>query len=106
MTSLDEELLKDEEENRRELAYIRQRLPEEVKQQFSDDDILYFIDAIVDYYVSSGILESNEDEVEINLQLVTDAVARQAAKDLEKTFDPEEVLLLVEADLDFQEENL
>lgn len=106
MTSLDEELLKDEEENRRELAYIRQRLPEEVKQQFSDDDIIYFIDAIVDYYVSSGILESNEDEVEINLQLVADAVARQAAKDLEKTFDPEEVLLLVEADLDFQEENL
>lgn len=106
MASLDEEFLKDEEENRRELAYIRERLPEEAKSHFSDDDILYFMDAIVDYYFSSGILESNEDEVEINLQLVAEAVTRQAAKDQKKTFDPDEVLLLVEADLDFQEENL
>jgi hypothetical protein len=106
MASLDEEFLKDEEENRRELAYIRERLPEEVKPHFSDDDILYLMDAIVDYYFSSGILESNEDEVEINLQLVAEAVTRQAAKEQEKTFDPDEVLLIVEADLDFQEENL
>ena len=106
MASLDEELRLDEEENARELEYIRERLPQEMKPHFSDDDIRYFMDAIVDYYYSSGILESTADEVSIDLQQVADAVTRQAHDDHQGTFDAEEVFFLVEADLDFQEQNL
>jgi hypothetical protein len=106
MASIDEELLMDEEENRRELAFIRERLPQEVKPHFSDDDILYFMDAIVDYYFSSGILESQADEVDIDMQQVADSLAAKAKKDGQGTFLAEEVVYVVEADLDFQEENL
>ena len=96
----------DEEENRRELAFIRERLPQDMKPHFSDDDILYFIDAIVDYYYTSGILESQADEIDIDMQQVADAITAQAAKDGQGTFDPAEVVYVVEADMDFQEENL
>lgn len=96
----------DEEENRRELAFIRERLPQDMKPHFSDDDILYFIDAIVDYYYTSGILESQADEIDIDMQQVADAVTAQAGKDGQGTFDPAEVVYVVEADMDFQEENL
>ena len=65
MASLDEEIRLDEEENRRELAFIRTQLPLDVKKFYSDKDILYMMDLIVDYYYTSGILESKEDEVEI-----------------------------------------
>ena len=74
MASLDEELLQDEQENRRELEFIRERLPQEVKPHFSDDDLYYFMDAIVDYYFTSGILESTNDEIDIDMQQVADAV--------------------------------
>ena len=106
MASIEEEILQDQEENARELAFIRARLPQAVKPHFTDDDLYYLMDAIVDYYYSSGILESTDEEVEIDMQEVANAITTQAQKDLGKTFDPEEVFYVVEADMDFQEESL
>lgn len=106
MTSFEEELRQDEEENRRELAFIRNQLPVDLKSRFSDDDIYYLMDAIVDYYFDSGILESSGDEVEIDMQQVADAITEQARRDKQGDFDPQEVVYVVEADMDFQEQNL
>ena len=106
MPSFDDELRMDEDENRRELTFIRERLPQEIKSHFSDDDLYYLMDAIVDYYYESGILESEADEVDIDLQKVADAVTEQAKRDKKGNFDPEEVFYVVEADMDFQEQNL
>ena len=106
MASFEDELRIDEEENRREIEFIRERLPQELKPHFSEDDLYYFLDAIVDYYYDSGILESTADEVEIDLQQVADAVTEQARKDNQGQFDPEEVYYIVEADMDFQEQNV
>ena len=106
MASLDEELRMDEEANRRELAFIRERLPQEMKPHFSDDDLYYLMDAIVDYYYDSGILESTDDEVDIDMQQVADALAEQARRDKQGSFDPVELVYVVEADMDFQEQNL
>ncbi len=106
MASIDDEIRMDEAENRRELAYIREQLPQEMKPHFSDDDLLYFMDAIVDYYYNSGILESADEEVDIDLQQVADAITVQAKKDGQGSFDPAEVVYVVEADLDFQEQSL
>jgi len=106
MSSFEDELRLDDEENRREIEFIRERLPMEMKSHFSQDDLYYFLDAIVDYYYDSGILESTADEVEIDLQQVADAVTAQAKRDKVGTFDPEEVYYIVEADMDFQEQNL
>lgn len=106
MPDFEDELRLDEEENRREIKFIRERLPQELKNVFSDDDLYYFLDAIVDYYYTSGILESTDEEVDIDLQEVADAVTKQANTDKQGTFNPEEVYYIVEADMDFQEQNL
>ena len=106
MSSFEEELRLDEEENRREVAFIRERLPQELKSTFSDDNLYYFLDAIVDYYYDSGILESTDDEVDIDLQQVANAVTEQAQRDKVGTFNPEDVYYIVEADMDFQEQNV
>jgi len=104
--TLDEELRLDEAENRREAAFIRQQLPAEVKARLSESVLLYFIDAIVDYYYDSGILESQADEVEIDLEQVAEAVCGQAKADGVGEFSPADVFFVVQADLDFQEQNL
>ena len=106
MASLDEEIRLDEEENRRELAFIRTQLPSDVKKFYSDKDILYMMDLIVDYYYTSGILESMEDEVEIDLEEVAVYVCKRAKDEgFCSSFNPEEVFFIVQADLDFQEQN-
>ena len=118
MASLDELIRQDEEENQQELAFIRTQIPAEMKQYYSDSDILYVLDAIVDYYYTSGILEGNDEEVDIDMEAVADYVCNkakeegvtnvceQAKKDGAGTFSPQDVFFIVQADLDFQEQNL
>ena len=83
MASFDEEIRLDEEENRRELAYIRTQMPSTIKKFYSDKDILYMMDVIVDY-----VCKRAKDEGFCS------------------SFNPEEVFFIVQADLDFQEQNV
>lgn len=106
MASLEDELRLDEEENLRELAFIRSSLPAELKERFSDADILWLMDAIVEYYFTSGILESDDEEIDIDMEAIAQQVCRQAEKDGAGEFDPVDVFFIVQADLDFQEQNL
>ena len=106
MANIEEELRLDEEENRKELAFIREQLPMDAKHHFSDNDILYMMDQIVDYYFTSGILENDADEVDIDMEVIAEHVCQMAKKDGMGNFDPQDVFFIVQADLDFQEENL
>ena len=106
MSSLDEELRLDHEEDIREAQYIYQSLPADLKKKFTTDVILYLMDYIVEFYYESGILESDEDEIDIDLQKVADGVCQKVKKEDNKDFDPADVFSVVQADLDFQEENL
>lgn len=105
MASIDEELLMDAEENAREAEYILNTIPNELKEKYTQDDILFMMDAILDYYISSGVLEGNDDEefVEIDLQKVAEHVCK-VAKEEGKDYDPAEVFFVAQADFDFQEE--
>ena len=104
MASFEEELLQDEQENRREIAFIREQLPADLKQKFSDEQLLFMIDAIGTYFYTSGVLESDSEEVDIDMEAVSDFVCNEAKEEGEGPFDPEEVFFVVEADLDFQEQ--
>ena len=107
MASIEEEIRLDEEENRRELAYIRTQMPTDLKKFYSDKDILYMMDLIVDYYYSSGILETDAEEVDIDLEAIAEYVCKRAKEEgFCSSFNPEEVFFIVQADLDFQEQNL
>ena len=106
MASIEEELRLDEEENLRELEFIRQRIPFDAKKYYSDEAILYIMDLIVDYYYSSGILESTEEEIDIDLEEVAEQVCRKAKAEGKDNLEPEYVLFIVQADLDFQEQSL
>ena len=106
MASFEEELRLDEEENKRELAFIRERIPVDAKTHYSDETILYVMDLIVDYYYTSGILDSEEEEIDIDLEAVSDYVCKKAKEEGVDDLDPDDVLLIAQADLDFQEQNL
>jgi hypothetical protein len=107
MANFEEELRLDEEENLRELAYIRNVIPTDLSYHYSNSDILWILDAIVDYYYSSGILESEEEEIDIDMELVAEYVCQKAREtNTSQSFSVDDVVLIVQADLDFQEQNL
>ena len=106
MASLDEEILWDQEENKREIVFIREQLPSDLKEQYSDEQLLWMLDTIAAYFFESGILESNDEEVDIDIDEVSDYLCKQAAVEGLPRLNADEVRFVVEADLDFQEENL
>ncbi len=106
MASIDDELLIDEEENRREIAFIKTQLSSELKEKFTDEQLQFVIDAIGCYFFESGILENDDDdEVEIDLEVIADYVCKEAKEEGEAPMDPQDVFFVVQADLDFQEQN-
>ena len=101
--TIDEEMLLDEQETRREIAFIRRQLPIDMKDSYSDERLSWMLDAIAGYYYESGVLESTADEIDIDMDEVAAYVVSLAEQELGLKFDPQEIRLIAEADLDFQE---
>ena len=106
MATFDEELLQDQEENKREIAFIREQLPSDLKELYTDDQLVWMLDTIATYFYESGILESNDDEVDVDIDEVSDYLCRQAGAEGMPKLQADEVRFVVEADLDFQEANI
>ncbi len=106
MATLDEELRLDAEEDAREAAFISRQLPAELQERFSTQDILYLMELIVEHYYESGVLDGQDDEVEIDLEQVATAVCQRAEQDGRHDLKADDVFFVVQADLDYQEQNI
>ena len=106
MASLDDELLQDAENDARAVAVIKQQLPQELKEKFSEDQLYYFLDLIADYYATSGVLDATPDKdgyVDIDIEKMATELSNQAAKEKMGVFTPEEISFVIEAEMDFAE---
>ncbi len=64
MSQEDKVLEYDEDDS---LRFIRENLPEEMQDEFSDDEINYIVDLIYDFYEEKGYLEDDDDDSEIEI---------------------------------------
>lgn len=97
-----EDIVFDDGYDAREREYIRQRIPAQMQESYTDDDIQRVVDATVAYFCDSGILDGEGDDVELDLDQIADAVATIASNN-EHTYNKEDVFFIVQADLDFTE---
>ena len=84
--------------------FIKNYLPQELKEKFSDDELYYFLDLIDEYYSESGILDAQPDEdgyVDIDLEEVVAYIVKEAKKDEMGEYDPEEVLFVVQGEMEY-----
>ena len=81
------------------IAYIRERLPQDLKEKFSDDEFYYFLDTIYDYYDKSGILDNANEYVDIDIDDIARFIAKEAKKNNIGEYDPEELFFIVEGEL-------
>ncbi|WP_352422343.1 hypothetical protein [Proteiniphilum sp.] len=84
MSKEDKKVLEYDEDD--SLRFIRENLPEEMQDEFSDDEINYVVDLIYDFYEEKGYLDENEDddpEIEINEDELLEYIIRNARKNKE-----------------------
>ena len=87
----------DEDES---VKFIRKSLPEEMQNEFSDDEINYIVDLVYEFYEEKGCLDEDDDkDIEIDEDELLDYVIKNARKDKIRDFTDEQVEAIVAGEL-------
>ena len=100
---MSDELKYDED---RAVDFILNTLAVDVSGRCSDDDIVYIIDIIWEWYEKNGYLSLDADlseEEEEDIAGMTDYVKKQIARDKNINMDPSDVELIVKGELQYEE---
>ncbi|MGN0233484.1 MAG: hypothetical protein ACI4B5_03555 [Bacteroidaceae bacterium] len=109
MSTFEEDLIADAEDDRLTVEFIQNYLPQDVKEKFTEDELYYFLDVIDEYYVTllekaekNGVKENEEMDIDIDELAVH--LAKQAKKDKMGDFDVEDLRWVVEGELEYAEQ--
>ncbi len=103
MKPQDDFLLEDEDDEKT-IEFIKNYLPQDLKDKFSDDDLYYILDVIVDYYTTSGCLDAQPDAdgyITIDQDEIVNYVVKEAKKDGMGPFEADEVLFVVQGEMEY-----
>ncbi|KUK75544.1 MAG: Uncharacterized protein XD92_1547 [Proteiniphilum acetatigenes] len=82
------------------LKFIQDHLPEEMKNEFSDDEINYIVDLIYEFYEEKGFLDENDDtEIEIDEDELLEYIIKNARKDAIREYSDEQIEAIVSGEL-------
>lgn len=98
---LEDDFLKNDLDDEKTIEYIKNYLPQELKEKFSDDEFYYFLDLIDEYYSESGILDVQH--IEVDLGKIVDYIIKEAHKDEMGDYDPDEILFIVQGEMEYTE---
>lgn len=101
---MSDDMLKFDEDDA--VKFIRGTLPEDVSAKYDDDEILYVIDIIWDWYEKNGYLELNSDVTEdesADVEKLTAYVRKEVKADKELMMDPADIDLIVRGELQYEE---
>jgi hypothetical protein len=85
-----------EYDDEKAVAFIKNYLPQELKEKLDEDDIYYFLDVICDFYEKRDWLSDDDEEKEE--QELIQFMIKQAAKDEVGKFTEDEVKLVLVAE--------
>lgn len=88
------------------IKFIRATLPQEKSAQISDDQILYVIDCIWDWYERNGYLAINADvtdEEELDVDKLVAYVQKEMRRADELSVDSADVEAIVKGELQYEE---
>ena len=94
---LEDDFLKNDLDDEKTIEYIKNYLPQELKEKFSDDEL---------YYSESGILDVQPDGdgyIEVDLEKIVDYIIKEAHKDEMGDYDPDEILFIVQGEMEYTE---
>jgi hypothetical protein len=101
----EEDLLYDDNES---VKFIKNVLPDDIKNKYDDDDIIYIVDLIYEFYDSKGFMdddvdEEEDDSIDFDEEELVAYVIKNASADGVGKYTSEDVALIVQAELDYCE---
>jgi hypothetical protein len=106
MSNIDNELLQDAEDDARAIEFIQNYLPQELKEKFTEDELYYFLDLIIEYYATNDVFNAEPDAdgyIEIDLDEIVDFIIKKAKKEQMGEYEHDDILFVVQAELEYSE---
>ena len=103
MAILDEELIRDANEDAEAIRHIRAQMPSSMSALCTDADLQQIIDATVDTLATSDILESQTDAdgfIDINLDILAQQVAKEVGQTGINGLSTDDIQFIVETWMD------
>ncbi|SHF46183.1 hypothetical protein SAMN05444405_1091 [Bacteroides luti] len=101
---LEDDFLLEDEDDEKTVEFIKNFLPQDLKDKFTDDELYYFLDVMVDYYSTSGCLDAQPDAdgyVNIDQDEIVEYIVKEAKKDGMGDFNPEDILFVVQGEMEY-----
>ena len=101
-------LLEDAEDDVKTIEYIKDYLPQDLKNKFSEEDLYYMVDVITDYYANSGILDQKPDKdgyIAIDQDAIVAYILAAAEKDGMGPYEADDVFFVVQGEAEYAEKS-
>ncbi len=101
---LEDDFLLEDEDDEKTVEFIKNFLPQDLKDKFTDDELYNFLDVMVDYYSTSGCLDAQPDAdgyVNIDQDEIVEYIVKEAKKDGMGEFNPEDILFVVQGEMEY-----
>ena len=88
------------------VEFIRNSVGQKISDKYSDDEILFIIDTIWDYYENHGFLSLDLDEIDeeiLDSDDLINYVKKEIANDEDLIMDPADIGVIVKAELEYEE---
>lgn len=102
MANIDDELQQDQLDMQKELAWLHQQMPIELKDKYSRDTLQWILETAWTWYLDHDTFATDDEEIEIDLDRVAADICQCAKEENMPTLDPEDVALIIGLDLDFE----
>ena len=99
-----DEFLEDDIDDQKTVEYIKNTLPQDLKEKYTDDILYYMLDVINDYFTTSGVLDQEPDAdgcIDIDNDALVEYIIKEAKHDKIGSVPADEIILIVEAEADY-----
>lgn len=103
MSCIDDEILKGAESDAKEVQFIKNYMGSEWGENFSEDDLYYCLDVMLEYFDRISNDADANGFVDVNTEEIARFIAKKAKKEGMGPYNLEALILLVDAELDYNE---
>lgn len=104
MGSIDNEILLGAEEDAREVAFIQNYIGPEYSETFSEEDIYYCIDVILEQLEKLSSEADDDGFIDIDVEEMVKVIEKKAKKEEMGPYEHDALFLLVNAELEYNEQ--
>ena len=104
MASIDDEILRGAEEDAKEVAFIQNYMGSENRELFTEEDIYYCLDVMLEHLDQMSDQTDNEGFIDINTEEIASYIQKKAKKEGMGPYELDAIILLIDAELEYNEQ--